>query len=108
MIRRPGRTAHEVLASMNDPKTARSERVPIERVAVSAHTIPTDLPESDGTIEWRSTTIVIAEVAAGGVRGLGYTYGSKAVGKLIEGMLADAIHGLDALATPACWNAMVR
>ena len=40
--------------------------VPIERVEVSAFTIPTDFPESDGTITWDSTTLVLVEAAAGG------------------------------------------
>ena len=30
--------------------------VPIERLDVSAYTVPTDSPESDGTISWNSTT----------------------------------------------------
>ena len=47
----------------------------IESLAVSAYTVPTDAPEADGTLRWDSTTIVLVEVAAGGERGLGYTYG---------------------------------
>jgi Fe-S oxidoreductase len=47
--------------------------VAIERLDVSAYTVPTDFPESDGTLEWNATTLVVVEVA-GGVRGLGYTY----------------------------------
>ena len=41
---------------------------------VAAYTIPTDEPESDGTLEWDSTTIVVVEAHAGGETGLGYTY----------------------------------
>jgi len=37
---------------------------PIERLEVAAYTIPTDTPESDGTLEWYSTTIVVAHVDA--------------------------------------------
>ena len=33
----------------------------VESLAVSAYTIPTDEPESDGTFEWDSTTIVVVE-----------------------------------------------
>jgi hypothetical protein len=33
----------------------------IERIEVSAYTIPTDLPESDGTLEWNDTTLVVVE-----------------------------------------------
>jgi hypothetical protein len=34
---------------------------PVERLEVHAYTIPTDEPESDGTLEWDSTTIVVVE-----------------------------------------------
>src|SRR5919197_377853 len=40
--------------------------VPVESVSVSAYTVPTDAPESDGTLEWDSTTIVVVEVVGGG------------------------------------------
>ena len=29
---------------------------PVERIEAAAYTIPTDAPESDGTLEWDSTT----------------------------------------------------
>ena len=35
--------------------------VAIERLDVSAYTVPTDLPESDGTYSWDKTTMVIVE-----------------------------------------------
>ena len=47
---------------------------PIQRLEVSAYTVPTDVPESDGTYTWDSTTLVLVEVTAGNVQGLGYTY----------------------------------
>ena len=37
---------------------------PIERVEVAAYRIPTDRTESDGTLEWCSTTLVVARVFA--------------------------------------------
>jgi L-alanine-DL-glutamate epimerase-like enolase superfamily enzyme len=78
----------------------------IERVAVSAYEIPTDAPESDGTLEWDSTTLVLVEVAAGGERGLGFTYSDRAAATLVEGKLAGVVHGLDALSPQAAWAAM--
>ena len=45
--------------------------LPIERVDVSAYTIPTDAPESDGTLEWDSTTLVVVDAVAGDHHGLG-------------------------------------
>ena len=61
----------------------------IERVEVSAYTIPTDAPESDGTLEWQSTTLVVVEAAAAGRRGLGYTYADVASAVLIRDLLVD-------------------
>ena len=80
----------------------------IESVDVSAYTVPTDAPESDGTLEWDSTTIVVVEVDAGGVTGLGYTYGAAAIGTLIESKLADVVARLDAMDPQAAWAAMSR
>jgi L-alanine-DL-glutamate epimerase-like enolase superfamily enzyme len=77
----------------------------VERVDVSAYTIPTDEPESDGTLEWGSTTIVVVEVAAGGLSGLGYTYGPRAVATLVEDLLAPLVTGSDPLGT---WEEMGR
>jgi L-alanine-DL-glutamate epimerase-like enolase superfamily enzyme len=78
----------------------------IEGIEAEARTIATDGPESDGTLEWEDTTIVLARVRAGGATGLGYTYADASVAPLIEGKLASALRGCDATATAACWGAM--
>lgn len=83
-----------------------SSAAPVEKVGVAAFGIPTDAPESDGTLAWDSTTLVVAEAAAGGQWGLGYTYGDAAVASLIRSKLAGAVEGHDAFATGACWQAM--
>src|SRR5919198_3634178 len=89
--------------------TARSSSsVPIERVSVSAFTIPTDQPESDGTLEWDSTTLVLVEIAGGGRSGIGYTYADMATATLIQKKLAACIKGRDAMDIPGAWGAMVR
>jgi L-alanine-DL-glutamate epimerase-like enolase superfamily enzyme len=80
----------------------------VQSVSVSAYTIPTDEPESDGTLEWSSTTIVVVEVEGGGERGLGYTYGDRAVATLIDSKLAPAIQGADAMAPGKAWAEMQR
>ena len=54
---------------MNDPA--------IESVAAEVYTVPTDAPQADGTLTWDSTTLVLARVQAGGVGGLGWTYGRR-------------------------------
>jgi hypothetical protein len=33
----------------------------IDRIDVSAYTIPTDFPESDSTFEWNSTILIVVE-----------------------------------------------
>jgi L-alanine-DL-glutamate epimerase-like enolase superfamily enzyme len=85
-----------------------NKNISIENVKVSVFTIPTDFPESDGTLEWKSTTLVLAEVTAGNKQGLGYTYADSATAQLIHSLLAKTIQGRDALNTSECWEAMVR
>jgi len=80
----------------------------IQRVEVGAYQIATDLPESDGTIAWDSTTIVVVEVLAGEERGLGYAYADPAAARLIESTLAGVLEGRDAMAVPGAWLAMVQ
>jgi L-alanine-DL-glutamate epimerase-like enolase superfamily enzyme len=87
-------------------RTRPGVQAPVESLAVSAFTVPTDEPESDGTAEWDSTTIVVVEARAGGETGLGYTYAPAAAGKLVEEKLTDVVHGRDALATGEAWDAM--
>jgi len=85
---------------------ASSAIVPVERVDVSAYTIPTDAPESDGTLEWDRTTLVVVEAAGGGHRGLGYTYADVATAVLVRDRLAEIVQGYDVMAVPAAWSAM--
>ena len=77
----------------------------IESIDVSAYTVPTDAPESDGTLEWDSTTVVVVEVRGGGATGLGYTYGSTAVAELVSDKLVDVVVGRDPLDVGAAWIA---
>ena len=81
---------------------------PIDHLGVSAYTIPADAPESDGTYEWNSTTIVIVDVTAGGKSGLGYTYADTSTAKLIDDHLKKIVIGRDAMSIQSCWNAMVH
>jgi L-alanine-DL-glutamate epimerase-like enolase superfamily enzyme len=79
----------------------------IERLAATAYTVPTDRPESDGTLEWDETTVVVVEVEAGGVRGLGFSYTGEAAARVVERRLAPVVVGGDAMDIPAAWSAMV-
>lgn len=82
--------------------------VAIKNVTVDAFIIPTDAPESDGTAEWDSTTLVVAHAQAGSWTGIGYSYADAASARLIRDRLAQVVMGLDALATLQAWGAMVR
>lgn len=78
--------------------------VPIDRVATAAYTVPTEGgPESDGTLEWDSTTMVVVEVGGGGERGLGYSYTQRAAAVLVEDVLAPLVAGGDAMAPGAAF-----
>jgi L-alanine-DL-glutamate epimerase-like enolase superfamily enzyme len=78
----------------------------IEAVRSRAYTIPTDEPEQDGTMDWDSTTLVVAEVEAGGRTGLGYTYGSSALTGLVTGKLAGVLCDRNVSDVAGAWEAM--
>lgn len=86
----------------------RDSEAPLERVWARAYRIPTDQPESDGTIEWDSTTLVVAYARAAGRNGMGFTYSDTAAARLIDEKLAPHLAGWDAFATTACWDQMVH
>jgi L-alanine-DL-glutamate epimerase-like enolase superfamily enzyme len=86
---------------------ARRAEVTIDRLAVSVFTIPTDGHESDGTLEWDATTLVLVEPRAGGVDGLGYSYASPEAGHLIRSTLDPVVVGRDVFETGAIWSSMV-
>jgi L-alanine-DL-glutamate epimerase-like enolase superfamily enzyme len=96
------------LAASAQGERGRLETVPIESIAASTFEIPTDAPEADGTLAWTKTTLVVVEARAGGLSGLGYTYGDAAGATLVAGALAGLVRGLDALSPPAAWVAMQR
>jgi L-alanine-DL-glutamate epimerase-like enolase superfamily enzyme len=82
--------------------------VRIERLGVRVAHVPTDRPESDGTLSWDATTVVICEAEAGGRVGIGYTYASRAAATIVDELLRDCVVGGDALAPRAQFEAMRR
>jgi L-alanine-DL-glutamate epimerase-like enolase superfamily enzyme len=80
----------------------------VERLDVSVYRVPTDMPESDGTLTWDKTILVMVEATAGGTRGLGYTYADTATARVIRDLLAEVVQGRDAMAVPGIWTAMLR
>jgi L-alanine-DL-glutamate epimerase-like enolase superfamily enzyme len=81
---------------------------PIDEVTVRAYVIPTEQPESDGTLSWDSTTLVVVQVSAAGRLGLGYTYADLSCTRLIADRLAPLLRGRDAFGITACWDVMIH
>lgn len=80
----------------------------VERIDVSAYTIPTDFPEADGTLAWDKTTLVVVEATAANVTGLGYTYADTSTARLIKDLLAGVVEGCDAMNVAGAWDLMVH
>ena len=80
----------------------------IERIDVAAYTVPTAEPESDGTLQWNATTMVVVHASAGSTTGLGYTYAAPAAAAVVHDTLVDVVTGADPMATGATWAAMVH
>jgi L-alanine-DL-glutamate epimerase-like enolase superfamily enzyme len=89
-------------------KIIRQPEIKIESLCASAYRVPTDFPESDGTLEWNATTLVLVEVSGGDHTGIGYTYADRATACLVNDLLSKVIEGRDAMAISANWLAMVR
>ena len=98
-----------VFAPTEPAENRRSDRVSLEQLSVATYTVPTDSPESDGTLEWDRTTLVVVHARAGGQIGLGYTYADAATALLIESSLAKLLVGMaDAMSPNRAYAAMWR
>jgi L-alanine-DL-glutamate epimerase-like enolase superfamily enzyme len=79
---------------------------PIGKVDVSCYTVPTESLESDGTLQWEKTTLVLVEATAGHQTGLGYSYADVATAKLVESLLSEVVHGRNSFDVPGAHAAM--
>ena len=73
----------------------------VEKVDVSAYTIPTDAPEGDGTLRWESTTLIVCEIHAADHIGFGYTYGNKATASVADDLAGKCLLHRPALDIPS-------
>lgn len=80
----------------------------ISRLTVRAYDVPTETPESDGTLEWDHTTIVVVHARANGQTGLGYAYTHRSAASLISDKLAAVVEGEDALSPSARFGDMLH
>ena len=78
-------------------------KIPIQDVRVSSYVIPTESPESDGTLAWNRTVMVLITTKAGGEHGIGYTYADESTAALIHHTLANHVIGQNAFDIPAIW-----
>jgi L-alanine-DL-glutamate epimerase-like enolase superfamily enzyme len=78
----------------------------IHDVTATAYRVPTDFMESDGTLEWNSTTLVLVEIKAAGQSGTGYTYADAALVPFIYSNLQKLILGQNPLDTGKLFAAM--
>ncbi len=79
----------------------------IDRATVAAYMVPTEEPESDGTLTWDATTLVLVQIESNGKTGLGYTYADGATARLINDKLLPLLVTHDAMAINVRWHDMV-
>jgi L-alanine-DL-glutamate epimerase-like enolase superfamily enzyme len=73
---------------------------------ISAYTIPTDQPESDGTANWNSTTVIVVELTAEDKIGLGLSYANVAAAHCARELTERSILGRNPFDIPALHSAM--
>jgi L-alanine-DL-glutamate epimerase-like enolase superfamily enzyme len=82
--------------------------ISVEKVDVSAYTIPTDAPEGDGTLQWDSTTLIICEIHAENYTGLGYTYGNIATASVADHLAVKCLRDRPVIDIPGLHASMVE
>jgi L-alanine-DL-glutamate epimerase-like enolase superfamily enzyme len=81
---------------------------PITRTHAAAFRVPTDGPEADGTLAWDSTVVIVVNAEAGGMTGIGYTYGAAEAASLINATLAPVLAETDIWDIPSAHQCMRR
>jgi L-alanine-DL-glutamate epimerase-like enolase superfamily enzyme len=81
--------------------------IAINKLNVSAYTVPTDLPEADGTLDWDETTLVLVQATGANETGIGYTYADTATARLIEDKLRPLVEGADVANISSLWRRMM-
>ncbi|GAB3561296.1 enolase C-terminal domain-like protein [Spelaeicoccus albus] len=80
----------------------------IDNLTARAYTVPTDVPEADGTLSWNSTTLVLVQAYSGDTVGTGWTYGPPACASIVSGLLSDVVRESNAFDVGGCFDAMVK
>lgn len=80
----------------------------IDRLEVETYKVPTEAPESDGTLQWDHTDISIVTAHAQGRQGMGYTFAGLTAAALIHGVLGKVVKGMDPMSPQSAYMAMWR
>lgn len=75
------------------------------KLQVDSYTIPTESPESDGTLEWCETSLVVVHAHEGDLTGLGYSYTSPAAATVVRDQLGPLLEA--GLSVSQAWDRMV-
>lgn len=89
------------------PKTGHTEDL-IKKGEVAVYRIPTEEEESDGTLVWNHTDLVLVGLNTGQIEGIGYTYADTATAKLIKDTLLPIILGEDPMDNIRLWYKMAH
>lgn len=65
----------------------------VEEVQVDFFRIPTEKPESDGTLTWSSTGMLCVQIHCQGYTGLGYSYTTEAAAQIVKKHFVELIVG---------------
>src|SRR3569623_883944 len=84
------------------------DKVIIKNIEADAYIIPTDSLESDGTLVWDKTTLIVVRIKGGGHTGIGFTYSGVAACDVIRNTLIPLLEGQNAFNIPTLWLSMVR
>lgn len=93
---------------MRSDPDARLTSLAVDAVSVATTTGGRERPESDGTIAWSSTGLVVVRLSGGGETGMGYTHAPAATLGIIRELLWPAVAGMDARDTDRVYWAMAR
>lgn len=76
----------------------------LDRIQAVGYSVPTERPESDGTLQWDSTGVVVVHVSAGDVTGVGWSYAHPAAALIVDELVAPATLGHGAMDVPGLWQ----
>ncbi|MGH1550610.1 enolase C-terminal domain-like protein [Leifsonia poae] len=85
----------------------------LRAITVDAFVIPTafggrERPESDGTLAWSDTGLIVVRLTAGRETGMGFTHAPSAALSIVRDLLWPAIDGMDARDTERIFWTMAR